>query len=210
MRVTHPLSIALIAGTLAALATFFLNAGAQDGPSIRIAESSETAIFAGGCFWCVESDFDKVDGVLATISGYTGGRTTNPTYKTHTKQGHLEAVMVEYDPNQVTYGELVNYFMRHIDPTDPGGQFCDRGNSYSTAIFVENVAERTIVEQAFADILISGALARPIVTKILPEVSFYAAETYHQDYYKKNPTRYGFYRRGCKRDETVKAVWSGK
>ena len=139
MKLTHPLSISLFAGGLAALATFVMSAGAEDRPSISTTNANlETAIFAGGCFWCVESDFDKVDGVLETVSGYIGGNSTNPTYKTHTKQGHLEAVRVVYDSSKVEYGELVDYFVRHIDPTDDGGQFCDRGNSYRTAVFVEN------------------------------------------------------------------------
>jgi len=131
LKLTHPLTISLIAGSLTAMASSVLTAVADNGPATAADNAKlETAIFAGGCFWCVESDFDKLDGVLETVSGYTAGNSTNPTYKTHTKQGHLEAVKVVYDSSKVEYGELVDYFVRHIDPTDDGGQFCDRGNSY--------------------------------------------------------------------------------
>ena len=209
MRLTHPLSIGLLAGSLAAFATFFMNAGAENGPDVSISTSNvETAIFAGGCFWCVESDFDKLPGVLETVSGYTAGNSTNPTYKTHTKEGHLEAVKVVYDPAKVEYGELVDYFMRHIDPTDDGGQFCDRGNSYRTAVFVEGAEERAEVEAQFDTITQSQVLPAPIVTRILDETTFYEAEGYHQNYYQKNPARYKLYRVGCGRDRRVAEVWA--
>ena len=208
MKLTHPFAIALLAGSIAATTTFFMNAGAQDKPEIVISEDFQTAVFAGGCFWCVESDFDKVNGVVETISGYTGGETDNPTYKTHTQQGHLEAVKVVYNPDKVSYEELVKYHLRHIDPTDAGGQFCDRGHSYTTAIFFDSAEERAIVEAEFEAIEESGVLPAPIVTKIREEAPFYDAEGYHQDYYLKNPTRYKFYRNGCRRDQRVKEVWS--
>lgn len=208
MKLTHPLSLSLLTGGLAALATFVFTAGAEDRPNITTSQADvETAIFAGGCFWCVESDFDKVPGVLETVSGYTAGNSTNPTYKTHTKQGHLEAVKVVYDPSRVEYGELVSYFMRHIDPTDDGGQFCDRGNSYRTAVFVSDQEERTEVETQFAEITQSGALPAPIVTRVLDETAFYEAEGYHQNYYQKNPARYKLYRVGCGRDKRIADVW---
>jgi len=211
MKLTHPFSISLMAGGLAAAATFFLSAGAQNGvTSIADNQNLETAIFAGGCFWCVESDFDKLDGVLETVSGYTGGTTTNPTYKTHTKQGHLEAVKVVYDSSKVEYGELVDYFVRHIDPTDDGGQFCDRGNSYRSAVFVDTTEERAEVEAQFEMIDQAGILSAPIVTRVLDQAEFYAAETYHQNYYQKNPARYKLYRVGCGRDKRVAKVWSGE
>lgn len=211
MKLTHPLWIAGFAGGLASLATFFMmNAGAQDKPEVTTVTTYESAIFAGGCFWCVESDFDKVDGVVETTSGYTGGETTSPTYKTHTKDGHLEAVKVVYDPAKVGYGELVDYFLRHVDPTDDGGQFCDRGNSYRTAIFVDGTEERAEVEAQIAAVESSNILAKPIVTRVLDAAPFYDAEDYHQNYYLKNPARYNVYRRGCGRDKRVKAVWSGK
>ena len=186
MKLFAPLSIALVAGGLAAAATFMMSAGADsERPRVGTTAPTQTAIFAGGCFWCVESDFDKLDGVIETISGYTGGQTDNPTYKTHTKQGHLEAVKVVYDPAKVDYATLVSYHLRHIDPTDAGGQFCDRGHSYTTAIFVDGAQERAIVEAEFAAIEAASQLPAPIVTRVLDEVAFYAAEDYHQDYYIK-------------------------
>ena len=209
LKLTHPLSISLIAGGLTALASFVLTAVADNGQaSVSNNENLETAIFAGGCFWCVESDFDKVDGVLETVSGYTAGNTTNPTYKTHTKQGHLEAVKVVYDSSRVEYGELVDYFLRHIDPTDDGGQFCDRGNSYRTAVFVNSAEERAEVEMQFAAIEQASILPGPIVTRVMDETAFYEAETHHQNYYMKNPARYKLYRVGCGRDKRVAQVWS--
>lgn len=209
MKLTHPLSIGLSTGGLTALASFALSAFAQGSPAgLSQNPNLETAIFAGGCFWCVESDFDKVDGVLETVSGYTAGNSTNPTYKTHTKQGHLEAVKVVYDSSKVEYGELVDYFVRHIDPTDDGGQFCDRGNSYRTAVFVDSPEERAEVEMQFETIDQAGILPGPIVTRVMDETEFYPAETYHQDYYLKNPARYKLYRVGCGRDKRVAKVWS--
>ncbi|MEO1642078.1 MAG: peptide-methionine (S)-S-oxide reductase MsrA [Pseudomonadota bacterium] len=209
MKFSQTAIIAALAGGAAALAAFFMNAGADDDQARPVTSAMETAIFAGGCFWCVESDFDKVDGVVETISGYTGGETTNPTYKSHTKDGHLEAVKIIYDPAKVEYEELVTYFFRHIDPTDDGGQFCDRGNSYTTAVFVADETERAIVEAEISDITESGVLPGPVVTKVRDQVAFYDAEGYHQDYYLKNPVRYKFYREGCSRDARVKQVWGG-
>jgi len=210
MKLTHPLLIALLAGSIAAITTFFMHAGAQDKPYEAPSVELETAIFAGGCFWCVESDFDKVDGVVETISGYTGGETLNPTYKSHSKDRHLEAVKVVYDPSVVEYEELVSFFVRHIDPTDAGGQFCDRGNSYTTAVFVGSLEERVIVEAQFAAIDASNVLPNPIVTVVRDEAAFYDAEDYHQDYYLKNATRYKFYRNGCGRDKRIEAVWGNE
>ena len=211
MKLNHPLSIAMIAGGLAAMTSFVMSAGAENAPSASLNNDNiETAIFAGGCFWCVESDFDKLDGVLETVSGYTAGNTTNPTYKTHTKQGHLEAVRVVYDASKIEYGELVSYFVRHIDPTDDGGQFCDRGNSYRTAVFVDGADERAEVEAQFQAIDQSSILPAPIVTRVLDETEFYEAEGYHQNYYQKNPARYKLYRVGCGRDKRIAMVWAGE
>lgn len=210
MKLNHPLVIAALAGFIAAAGSVFLHAGAQD-KFVESAETNfETAVFAGGCFWCVEADFDKLDGVVETISGYTGGTTVNPTYKTHSRTGHLEAVKVTYDPELVSYDTLVDYFVHHIDPTDAGGQFCDRGNSYTSAVFVGSQQERTIVETQFSEITSSKALSGPLVTKVLAAEPFYAAEGYHQNYYVKNATRYNFYRRSCGRDRQIKAVWAGE
>ncbi len=173
------------------------------------AAGTETAIFAGGCFWCVESDFDAVPGVVATISGYTGGRTENPTYKqvTYGDTGHREAVEIRYDPSKVSYEELVEIFWRSVDPTDAGGQFCDRGESYTTAIFAASPAQRTAAEASKARIERSGKLGAPIVTPIENASAFYPAEEYHQDFYRKSPVRYKFYRYRCGRDARVGELW---
>lgn len=211
MKLSHPFSIAAIAGLVAAIASIFLHAGAQGKAPVQNAEKVySTAIFAGGCFWCVESDFDKLAGVIETVSGYTGGTTINPTYKTHSKQGHLEAVKVVYDPALVSYDELVDYFVHHIDPTDAGGQFCDRGHSYTTAVFVNSSEQRAIVENQFDEIRASGVLPGDLVTTIRDAAPFYEAEGYHQDYYLKNATRYNFYRKSCGRDKRVRQVWAGQ
>lgn len=211
MKLTHPISIAALAGTLAAIASIFLHAGADNKNYVAAPASQlETAIFAGGCFWCVESDFDKVDGVIETISGYSGGTSDNPTYKTHTSENHLEVVKVVYDPAKVEYGELVTYFLHHIDPTDAGGQFCDRGYSYTTAIFTDSLEEATLAKSKIAAIEASGVLSDPIVTVVRDEAPFYAAEDYHQDFYRKNALRYNTYRKGCGRDKRVKDVWGDK
>ena len=168
-----------------------------------------TATFAGGCFWCVESDFDTVPGVVETISGYTGGTITNPTYKQVSEggTGHREAVQIRYDPKQVSYERLLEIFWRSVDPTDGGGQFCDRGESYQTAIFVDNEEERRLAEAAKAAIDQAMVLDAPVVTPIEPAGEFYPAEDYHQDYYTKNPFRYRFYRFSCGRDSRVQQVW---
>jgi peptide-methionine (S)-S-oxide reductase len=165
------------------------------------------AVFATGCFWCTESDFDKVPGVISTTSGYTGGKLANPTYEQVSAggTGHIEAVQVVYDPKRVTYGALAVHAMRTSDPLDAGGQFCDRGYQYRAALFAANPAERRAAEAAKARA--SAVLKKPIATLILPAARFYPAETYHQDYYKKNPIRYKYYRQRCGRDARVKEVW---
>ena len=167
------------------------------------------AIFAGGCFWCVESDFDGVPGVTKTISGYTGGSLKDPTYKTVTMggTGHREAVQIFYDPGKVNYQALLDVFWRSVDPTDDGGQFCDRGVSYETAIFVTSAAQRKIAEASKAALQASGILKQPIVTKIEDAGVFYPAEGYHQGYYLKNPVRYKFYRYRCRRDGRLEDLW---
>ncbi len=167
------------------------------------------AIFAGGCFWCVEADFDKVPGVIKTTSGYTGGNTKNPTYKqvTYGKTGHYEAVEIIYDPKKVTYEKLLYHFWRTVDPTDGGGQFCDRGHSYKTAIFAVTPEQLKLAEASKKEIDASKVLKKPIVTPIINIGEFYNAEGYHQDYYKKNPRRYAYYRYGCGRDGRLQRLW---
>ena len=171
------------------------------------AQQLEKAIFAGGCFWCVESDFDKVPGVVSTVSGYTGGKTENPTYRQVTAggTGHYEVVEITYDPAKVSYEMLLAAFWRSVDPTDGGGQFCDRGHSYKTAVFVANDKERSLAEASRK--AAQRLLDQPIVTPVLDAAPFYAAEDYHQDYYKNNPLRYRYYRFSCGRNRRVKEVW---
>ncbi len=201
---------ALAAAVAAAVVVTGATADDQGVRSAPAATATAEAVFAGGCFWCVEADFDKVDGVIETISGYTGGALENPTYEqvSYEETGHYEAVKVVYDPGAVTYEELVDYFWRHVDPTDAGGQFCDRGSSYLTAIFVSDEDERAIAEASKAEIDATGLLPGPIVTPILDASTFWPAEGYHQDYYQRNSLRYRYYRLACGRDARIEAVWS--
>ncbi|SNY91888.1 peptide-methionine (S)-S-oxide reductase [Cohaesibacter sp. ES.047] len=177
------------------------------GPSLA-ADDLKTAIFAGGCFWCVESDFDHVNGVVETISGYSGGTTTrNVTYENHTAAKHLEVVKITYDSSKVSYDELLDVFWRSVDPTDAGGQFCDRGHSYTTAIYTLNDKQAKIAKASKEALDKAGTLGKPIATEIAPAGPFFAAETYHQDYYNKNPVRYRYYRFACGRDKTIERLW---
>ena len=173
----------------------------------QAAPKREVAVFAGGCFWCTEADFDKMPGVLSTVSGYTGGSRANPTYEQVSGggTGHIEAVRVEYDPTKVTYATLARRFFRTIDPLDGGGQFCDRGAQYRSALFVAGAEQRRIAEAEKAGA--AKALGKPVATLILPAARFYPAEGYHQNYYKKNPIRYRFYRFNCGRDARLGKVW---
>ena len=166
------------------------------------------AIFAGGCFWCMESDFEKVPGVVSVVSGYTGGHVANPTYDqvSASMTGHREAVEVTYDPGKVTYGQLVDVFWHNIDPLDDTGQFCDRGEQYTAAIFWSGEEQRRIAELSLRNVKQRFRNDR-VTTKVLPASAFYRAEGYHQDYYKKNPIRYRFYRANCGRDRRLKKVW---
>ena len=171
-----------------------------------------TATFAGGCFWCTESDFDKVEGVISTTSGYIGGRTANPTYESVTAggTGHAEAVQVVYDPSKVSYAKLLEYFWRTIDPTVKDRQFCDVGSSYRSAIFVHDDQQRALAEASKKALSTSKPFREPIVTEIVKATTFYPAEEYHQDYYIKNPVRYKFYRFNCGRDARLKQLWGGQ
>ena len=167
------------------------------------------ATFAGGCFWCMEPPFDKLPGVISTTSGYTGGKVANPTYEQVSSggTGHAEAVQVVYDPSKITYQQLLAVFWRNIDPHDAGGQFCDRGDQYRTAIFVHDETQRRLAEESKRALERGGRLKKPIVTEIVTAGPFYAAEEYHQDYYVKNPVRYKFYRQNCGRDARLRQVW---
>lgn len=167
------------------------------------------ATFAGGCFWCVESDFDSVPGVVRTVSGYTGGHVENPTYRQVSSDttGHREAVQIYYDPDRVSYADLVEIFWRTVDPVDGGGQFCDRGENYTTAIFANSDKQQKLAQASKRMLEASGLLNQPVVTVIEPAKTFYPAEAYHHDYYRKNPLRYKFYRYSCGRDERVRDLW---
>ena len=176
------------------------------------APATARAIFAGGCFWCVESDFDKVDGVISTTSGYTGGNVPNPTYEqvSGKRTGHAEAGEVVFDPRKVSYAQLVEYFWHTIDPTTKNQQFCDVGTPYRTAIFALDAEQLRIAQESKARLEKSKPFRDPIVTEIVLAGPFYPAEEYHQDYYKKNPLRYSFYRNGCGRDARLKQLWGDK
>lgn len=200
-----------------AVLAFLIGAGAMLQGTAAEARDIQTAVVAGGCFWCVESDFESVNGVSGVVSGYTGGTTANPTYKTLKGTGHYEAVEITYDADVVSYAQLLNAFFRSVDPTDAGGQFCDRGDTYRTAVFVSNAGEQATAQAALA--AAQRDLGRTIVTPILSAATFYPAEDYHQDYYlgtnrvvtrggvKTQADAYKFYRDGCGRDARVKQLW---
>jgi len=174
-----------------------------------MSKNIETATFAGGCFWCMVEPFDTRPGVESVVSGYTGGDTENPTYEEvcSNTTGHVEAVQITFDPDIMSYEELVKTFWQQIDPTDPGGQFNDRGESYQTAIFYHNEKQKKIAEKTKQDIEESGKFSKPIVTKILPAKPFYPAEDYHQDYYKKQSFRYRLYKKGSGREDFIEENW---
>lgn len=172
----------------------------------------QTAIFAGGCFWCVESDFDKVEGVKQTVSGYIGGHKKDPTYKEVSRggTGHTEAVKITYNPEQVSYEKLLDIFWRSIDPTVLNSQFCDHGDQYRSAIFYTSEQQQQLAAASKAALEKSKPFQAPIVTEITMASEFYPAEEYHQDYYKKNPLRYKFYRYNCGRDQRLEELWGRK
>jgi peptide-methionine (S)-S-oxide reductase len=197
MRRTHwPLAAALVLAATGAVAQAGGNAKAK-------------AIFAGGCFWCVEADFDKVPGVVSTTSGYIGGKVANPTYQQVTTKttGHAEAVEIVFDPARVSYEQLLEHFWRTIDPTTVDRQFCDAGSPYRSAIFAVDAAQLKAAQASLAALQKNKPFAEPVVTQIALAGPFYVAEDYHQDYYKKNPVRYQDYRSGCGRDARLKQLW---
>jgi peptide-methionine (S)-S-oxide reductase len=200
--------VALIVGIVAALGAGSLRAQATTATGPAPAGLAK-ATFAGGCFWCVESDFDKVPGVISTTSGYTGGKIANPSYEQVSAKGtgHAEAVEVVYDPKRVTYEQLVDYFWHTIDPTTKDSQFCDHGSPYRTAIFVHDAQQLAAARASLATLERTKPFKEPIVTEIVLAGPFYAAEDYHQDYYKKNTLRYKYYRTTCGRDARVQQLW---
>jgi peptide-methionine (S)-S-oxide reductase len=169
----------------------------------------ETATFAGGCFWCMEAPFDKLEGVISTTSGYTGGHKKDPTYKevSHGGTGHAEAVQIVYDPKKVSYTKLLEVFWHNVDPTNAHGQFCDNGDQYRSEIFYHNEEQRRLAVASEQDLEKHKSFSAPIVTRIAPATTFYPAEEYHQDYYQKNPIRYKYYRFSCGRDPRLEELW---
>lgn len=183
----------------------------NQGRDMMVKETTglKTATFAGGCFWCTEADFEKVPGVVKVISGYAGGQKKNPTYEEVSSgtTGHVEAVQVYSDPSKVTYQQLLDYFWRHIDPTDGGGQFVDRGSQYRSVIFYQDEEQMRLAQKSKEALDHSGRFKKPVVTEIVKFTNFYPAEEYHQDYYKKNPLRYRYYRYASGRDQFLAEVW---
>jgi len=169
--------------------------------------NASVATLAGGCFWCVESDMEKLPGVIEAVSGYAGGTGENPTYESYARMGYIEAVSVYYDPDRLTYEQIVDYFLKHIDPTDAGGQFGDRGPGYRSAIFYATDEEKNTAEKVLQRMTASGKFEKPIVTELLPMTGFYPAESYHQDYHRKNPLRYKYYRSGSGREDFIRLNW---
>lgn len=165
------------------------------------------ATFAGGCFWCVEADFEKVPGVVQVISGYAGGHQENPNYEDYARKGYVEAVQVLYDPRKVSYEKLLDYFWRHVDPTDAGGQFVDRGPQYRSVIFYQDQEQERLAQESKRELAHSGRFKKPIVTEIVKATRFYPAEDYHQGYYQKNPVRYKYYRWNSGRDQFLQRIW---
>jgi peptide-methionine (S)-S-oxide reductase len=196
-------------GAIAVLLTFAGAASAQAQGASAAAGATAIATFAGGCFWCVESDFDKLPGVLSTTSGYTGGTVANPSYEQVSSKttGHAESVEIAYDPKRISYEQLLTHFWHSIDPTTKDRQFCDVGSPYRTAIFVHGAAQRRVAEASLAELQKTKPFKEPIVTQIVDAGPFYPAEVYHQDYYRKNPVRYHYYRSSCGRDARLEQLW---
>ncbi|CUS33406.1 Peptide methionine sulfoxide reductase MsrA [Candidatus Nitrospira nitrosa] len=173
------------------------------------ASPSAKAYFAGGCFWCMEEAFEKVEGVVSVVSGYMGGTAANPTYEEVSagRTGHAESVEVIYDPTKVTYQKLLDAFWHNVDPLTPNAQFCDHGTQYRSAVFYSNEEEKRQAEESKSAIEQARKFPAPIVTQLVPAATFYSAEDYHQDYYKKNPLRYKYYKYGCGRANRLEALW---
>jgi peptide-methionine (S)-S-oxide reductase len=204
-------SMLILGGLLAACEPTAAQAP-QPQVSATTVENPGVAIFAGGCFWCTESDFDKVPGVIETTSGYIGGHVDNPTYEQVSagSSGHIEAVRVRFDPSKTSYAKLLEAFWPTIDPVTANAQFCDRGSQYRSAIFYSNAEEQQLAEASKNALEKSGRLPAPVVTEILAASTFYPAEDYHQDYYQRNPLRYNYYRNGCGRDQRLEQLWGKK
>lgn len=194
---------------LKALHLCLIGSGLLAMPFLSAHAEEQTLIVAGGCFWCVESDYEKVDGVLEAVSGYIGGTTENPTYRQVSSKstGHYEAVKITFDDEKVSLVELSDYFWKTIDPTDATGQFCDKGSPYYTAMFYQSEEQKAVFEASLAKVEATKPFADDIVTPVLAATTFYDAEDFHQDYYTKNPFRYNYYRTSCGRDARIKSLW---
>lgn len=197
---------------LALLGYLPLVASAQDAPQRVAGDAAKfrTAIFAGGCFWCIEKDFEKAPGVVDVVSGYTGGNTKNPNYKTYVGGRHREAVQITYDPTKVTFAGLVEYLIKHIDPVDKRGSFIDRGVQYSPAVYFEDEAEQEAAQRVIKAINAMKVYRGPIGVAVLPRAEFFPAEEYHQDFHVKNEAKYNLYRAQCGRDRFVQSVWGDR
>ena len=205
----HRKFISLLVGLMAWL---MFMPGGQAWASENSTEGLASAIFAGGCFWCMEPPYDALEGVISTTSGFTGGHVAAPSYEQVVRggTGHVEAVKVVYDPAVVGFATLLDVYWRNVDPLDAGGQFCDRGEAYATSIFVADVHERQLAEASKQALEKSGRFDQPIVTPIRERTEFYPAEAYHQDYYRKNAVRYRFYRFNCGRDRRLDELWGDR
>ena len=203
MKIRRFLNLALAMGLFSLLAGGAAYAASPTGGAAATAK----ATFAGGCFWCMEPPYDKLEGVISTISGYAGGKTKNPTYEEVSRgtTGHTEVVQVTYDPKKITYEKLLDVFWRNIDPLTPNRQFCDIGSQYRSAIFYHDENQKRLAEESKK--ALSKRFKEPIVTEIVAYTEFYPAEEYHQDYYMKNPLRYKYYRYNCGRDQRLEALW---
>lgn len=198
-------TVTAVAAFLCAIMAFFpARAAEEEGKGMK------TAVFAGGCFWCMEHSFDKLDGVGEVVSGYSGGRVPDPTYEQVSSgtTGHREAIRVTYDPQKTGFAALLDVYWRNIDPMDAAGQFCDKGEQYKSAIFVATPEEKVLAEESVREV--SKRFGLPVATDVLPAAPFYPAEEYHQKYYLKNPMSYALYRKGCGRDERLKGIWGAE
>ncbi len=206
MRTKLFVALVALAGVWSAVALVPAHSGNQNKSS---QDGLARATFAGGCFWCMEPPYDKLDGVISTTSGYTGGQTKNPTYEATSsgRTGHAEAVQIVYDPKKIGYEKLLDVFWRNVDPLTANAQFCDHGSQYRTAIFYHGEEQKRLAEQSKQALEKSGKLKKPIVTEIVSATEFYPAEDYHQDYYIKNPVRYKYYRFSCGRDKWLEELW---
>lgn len=207
MKILLPLSLFLTLAVVGTLMAKDMGTAPNDQRVSHFSGDIKKATFAGGCFWCMEKPFEQLDGVISVVSGYSGGTTENPTYKNYSRGGHVEVVEIRYKPQKVSYQKLLEIFWRQIDPTDSGGQFNDRGHSYTTGIYYHDDEQKRLAEVSKEELVKSGVFKKPIVTPIQPASPFYPAEKYHQNYYKKNPIRYKFYRTRSGRDGFLKETW---